>query len=505
LERQIEGDVVADTQNGHGREPRLRFASAYAFVGSGCLLVLELVAGRILAPTIGVSLYTWTSIIGVVLAGISIGNYLGGRLADRRPGRATLSSLYLFSALASSLVLAFSRDLSKVAAPHTWPAVLQVLWLTILLFFLPSMLLGTMTPMLIKLSLRSLDATGRVVGRVQAAATLGSIIGTFITGFFLISWFGTRAIVAGVSGALLVLAILSNPIWTKRKVVDVAVVAFFIAGLGLLSKTPCVEESNYFCIQVSKAEGRDVLILTLDHLDHGFVDMHDPTNLLYPYESLYASVLTATYPEGAPVDSFLIGGGAYTMPRYMAKHYSGTVLVAEIDPAVTKVAHNYLFLPRTTPIRTINDDARRVLIDLPASERFDIALEDAFNDAAVPYHLTTLEFNRVIDRHLNPDGIYMANIIDGVRYSFLRSYLRTLTDTFEHVRLMAVEGAWPVTGQNRTFVVVASHRPLPEVSEMVPAAESRAFVAEGPSVLLTDDHVPVDQLLAPNFRQRFER
>src|SRR5436190_9485570 len=120
----------------------LRFPGTFAFIGSGCLLVLEIDAGRILAPAIGVSLYTWTSVIGVVLAGISIGNWLGGRVADTRPGRTILSYEYLASAVAAGLILVLSRNLSSIAAPGSWPAGLQVLWLAALLFFLPAVLLG---------------------------------------------------------------------------------------------------------------------------------------------------------------------------------------------------------------------------------------------------------------------------------------------------------------------------------------------------------------------------
>lgn len=483
----------------------LRFPGVYAFVGSGCLLVLELVAGRILAPTIGVSLYTWTSIIGVVLAGISLGNWLGGKIADRAPGRATLSALYLLSALTSSLILAFSRDLGKIAAPHTWPAVTQVLWLTILLFFIPSTLLGTMTPMLIKLSLRSLSATGRVVGRVQAAATLGSIVGTFITGFFLISWFGTRAIVAGVCGALLVLAIGANPVWTRRSRVNVAAVIVFVAAMALITQNPCLRESNYYCIRIEMARNGEVLILNLDRLDHGRVDLADPTNLLYPYETLYEQVLTAKYPEGANVDSFLIGGGTYTMPRWLEKRFDGRVLVAEIDPVVTEVAHDYLRLSRETTIETVNDDARIVARDMAEDERFDVILGDAFNDAAIPYHLTTLEFNELVKSRMRPGGIYMINVVDGVDYGFMRSFVLTLREHFAHVRLLALEGRWPVDGRNGTFVVAASDVELPVVPSTVPVDELDEFVMRSGSILLTDDHVPVDQLLAPNFRQRLER
>ena len=151
----------------------LPFTSVFAFVGSGCLLVLEIVAGRLIAPNVGVSLYTWTSVIGVVLAGIAIGNYLGGKLADRRPGRTTLSMIYLGAAAASALILFFARDVDAFTGPTSWPAIIQVLWITTLMFFVPSVVLGMPTPMLVKLTLPSLDSTGRVVGDVQAAATAG--------------------------------------------------------------------------------------------------------------------------------------------------------------------------------------------------------------------------------------------------------------------------------------------------------------------------------------------
>jgi MFS family permease len=191
----------------------LRFPGVFAFLGNGCLLVLELVAGRILAPTVGVSLYTWTAVIGVVLAGISLGSWIGGKIADRRPGRSVLSLQFLLSAAASALVLIFDSNLDSVAAPFSWPTIWQVLWLSTLVFFLPSVLIGMVTPMLIKLALHSLDATGRVVGRIRAAAELGAIVGVFLTGFVLISAFGTRSIVATVAITLAVLGVSSNPLW----------------------------------------------------------------------------------------------------------------------------------------------------------------------------------------------------------------------------------------------------------------------------------------------------
>ena len=128
------------------------------------------------------------------------------------------------------------------------------------MFFLPSVMLGTPTPMIVKLSLSSLDSTGRVVGDIQAAATAGSILGVFLTGYFLISWFGTRAIVAGVVVLLLLLAALSHPYLTDRSRVPgrPAQPALAISprrpGRRARALDPaeskCIKESNYFCIDV---------------------------------------------------------------------------------------------------------------------------------------------------------------------------------------------------------------------------------------------------------------
>jgi MFS family permease len=191
----------------------LRFPGTFAFIANGSLLVLELVAGRLLAPRIGVSLYTWTAIIGVVLAGISLGSWVGGKLADRRPGRSVLSLLFLLSAASSLLILPLTAHLNSIAMPVSWSTILQVLWLTTLVFFLPSVLLGTVTPMIVKLALSSLDETGRVVGRIRGAAELGAIVGVFLTGYVLISAFGTRSIVVCVTITLFLLAVFSNPVW----------------------------------------------------------------------------------------------------------------------------------------------------------------------------------------------------------------------------------------------------------------------------------------------------
>ena len=492
----------------------LRFASAFAFVGSGCLLVIEIVAGRLIAPSVGVSLYTWTSVIGVVLAGIAIGNWLGGKLADRRPDRTTLSTIYLAAAAATALILFFARDVDTFTAPTSWPAVMQVLWITALMFFIPAVVLGMPTPMLVKLSLPSLATTGRIVGDVQAWATAGSILGVFITGYFLISWFGTRAIIAGVAVVLLLLAAFSHPYLTDTSRVAKAVrsqpalgivpavVLIAALALAMTAESKCVKESNYFCINVyPDAQGNQQL--SLDLLIHGAVNLEDPAELIHPYVKLYGDVAGAAFPKDEPITSFQIGGGTYTFPRFLAANYDARTVVAEIDPDVTDVNRSHLGLKDTPEIEIVHEDARLALRERPDDERYDLVLGDAFNDIAVPYHLTTKEFNEEVSDRLSQRGIYMVNLVDGRGYDFLRSYMATFSETFRNVGLLTPPGQ-AVQGERSTFVVVGSQAPLPRLRAMVTNEGLQPFLQEEETIDLTDDHVPVDQLLAPVYGDSIE-
>ena len=182
---------------------------AIAFIASGCTLVIELVAGRLLAPYIGVSLYTWTSVIGVILAGISIGNFLGGRLADRYPGPSVLGLTLVAASVTSFVTLGLVSVLPQFTL---WMSLVpRILVLTTVIFFLPGCILGMITPLVVKQALTDLGHAGGLVGRVYAISTAGSLVGVYLTGFVLIAHFGTRLIVVMVAAVLLLLgALLGN-------------------------------------------------------------------------------------------------------------------------------------------------------------------------------------------------------------------------------------------------------------------------------------------------------
>src|SRR5579864_4708872 len=284
------------------------------FVASCCSLILELVAGRILAPFIGVSLYTWTSIIGVVLAGISLGNYLGGRIADRWPDRRTLGVLLIAGGLASLAILpliniATSIPTGELLDPSSRLGgvlpldraallILRIVVITLLIFFPPSLILGMVSPVVIKLTLRDLAHSGGLVGKVYALSTLGSIVGTFATGFVLVQLLGTRMIVLGVGIVLLLMAAVFGDLLRIRRGVAPLAAAVLLVGVLVparnvkaydcadlkcveratqdgwdqATQSGCLHETAYYCIRVADdpavSDHQTVKELILDHLVH---------------------------------------------------------------------------------------------------------------------------------------------------------------------------------------------------------------------------------------------
>src|SRR5512136_244369 len=208
-------------------------ANGVVFIASFCTLVIELVAGRIMAPYVGVSLYTWTSIIGVVLAGISIGAYLGGRIADRYPRSSTLGWLLFLSGLGAFSISPLTNLIG--GAQFQTSLMTRILLITAIIFFVPSCLLGMISPVVVKLTLNNLEKAGNVVGKIYAFSTLGSILGTFATGFYLISWMGTRMILLTVGIILIVASLIFGGFFLRKKALTVFLL--FVIPLTLLVTT----------------------------------------------------------------------------------------------------------------------------------------------------------------------------------------------------------------------------------------------------------------------------
>jgi len=181
---------------------RVAWTCLVVFVANAALLVLQLVAGRLLAPFIGVSLETWTAVIGVVLTGISLGNWLGGKLADRAASERTLRRLLLAGAGCTLLSLGIVYALGDGGVLRPLPLYPRIALLTLATCLPPSLVLSLITPVTIKLMLPDVAHTGRVAGLVYALGTLGSLVGNFLTGFVLLAYFTTYATVLLAAGLL---------------------------------------------------------------------------------------------------------------------------------------------------------------------------------------------------------------------------------------------------------------------------------------------------------------
>ncbi len=470
-------------------------ANLTVFATSALILVLEIVAGRLMAPYVGVSLETFTAIIGTVLAGIAGGSAAGGWAADRQDPRQLLGPMLVLGGVLSWL----SLPIVTFIGPRLANNVPSIVFLTAAAFLAPAAVLSTISPMVAKLRLGSLDDTGSVVGGLSAAGTFGALVGTFVTGFILVALLPSRTIVMAVGFIAVAAGIFMW--WRLRREAPPAAALGLVLVAGIFSpalQSPCQRETEYFCVRVEvdpeRPSGRS---LFLDRLRHAYIDLDDPTFIDIRYIRLFSQV-SAALPEG-PIDAVHIGGGGFTYPRYLEHVRPGsTNLVFEIDGELVEVAEEELGLDSSSGIDITIGDARLALDDLETNSA-DLIVGDVFGSESVPWHLTTREVMQEIRRVLRPDGIYMMNVIDGTNSRYARAQLATLRAEFEHLGLVLPENGVPIN-QRVNQLLLASEVPLPELN-IVPE-DGELFLGDeveeyiGDADILTDAFAPVDQLIA---------
>lgn len=473
-------------------------ARTLVFYTSAAVLVIEILAARILAPYLGVSLEVFTGIIGVILAGISVGAWLGGRAADHREPRGLVGPLLVaggLTAIASPLVV-------DAIGPALATGPVSIVLASTVGFFAPAALLSAVPPIVVKIRLASLDETGSVVGSYSAIGTAGAIFGTFVTGFFLIAAFATRPIVVVVGGSLTLAGLALWSTGRRRGALPVIGGLIGLGGLLFIVDGPCDYETTYHCaiVEVDDANpsGRTLI---LDRIRNSYVDLEDPTHLAFRYIRLFADVIDTSTSAGR-LDVVSIGGGGFTMPGYLRATRPGTSnTVLEIDDTLVEIGRTQLALSPETEV--IVDDAR-ISARALGTDSADVVIGDAFSGASVPWHLTTVEFIEEIRRILDRGGVYVMNVIDYADREFARSAAATLARVFDHTALFAPPSYLTGDGGGN-YVLVASGSPI-DVSAIQAAIESRGGTEIGISGealvdfvggagVLTDDFAPVDQML----------
>jgi tetratricopeptide (TPR) repeat protein/MFS family permease len=528
--------LMNDPAHGFTSAPaRDRFWSAVlvaAVAGAGIMMV-EIAAGRLISRFLGQSLYTWTSVIGVVLAGLSLGNYIGGRAADRFDPARLLAVLLWLAAWGCFLVPPLNQFAGRWLGAMDWSWPTRIFLHTATAFLLPSALLGCIGPVAARWALGSGRATGRTLGVVYAAGSLGSIVGTFLAGYWLLAAVGTTPLILLVGLVFVVMAVGAHR--SARSAAAGLALAALAAGLAFAPVEPIEfwaarwgwrdrppadavfwRESHYQLVSVrTKSDDPTHRGMYLDKMLHSEARVGRPEELLYRYAWVYEAVMNRRHPPPRPVRVFVIGGGGYTFPMYVSVTRPGSdIAVAEIDPVVTEAAMQaFGFIP-TNDISVNHADSRNVVDDWLRQRRrgerieFDYILGDTFNDYSVPFHLTTVEFTRALAELLAPDGVYMLNMID--RYDsglFLGAIVSTFRKVFPDVRVffchanLAARGTYVVVAGKQRLVLdglseqIRAKRPAFRGFELAPE-QVEEVVRRARGLVLTDDRAPVENLLA---------
>jgi spermidine synthase len=446
------------TVAGMGSSPTTSSAFAFtiylaAFVTGAIIMSFEMLGSRYLNPYFGSGIYTWASLISVVLAALCVGYFIGGRVADRYPSAAVLGATVLIGSAYILVLPLFSERLMEFVLAATDDVKTGSLAAACAILLFPVSFLGMYSPFGIRLLLRSPQSSGRVSGTVYGVSTAGSIVGTLGTTFLLIPSIGTRAItltlgIAGiVSGLLLVALPMLRP---RRAALALAVMLAALAGPG--ARANDLVDAKIRADMLKRADGRiahieteynDIFItkrgreLTMSFQLKGYDYTESVANLADPDDLpvRYTQVMTVGMlypPEVKRVLMIGLGGGSIS--SYLGRFMPDVVIdTVEVDPEVITAAKKYFGMIGTPRVRYHEGDGRVFLNR--NKESYDLILVDAFHGGYVPFHLLTKEFYTLVKQRLAPGGAAAFNVHDGTK--LYASTLMTLRAVFPSVHLFS--------------------------------------------------------------------
>lgn len=524
---------------------------AAAFTGGAAVLAVEIAASRVLAPFFGNSLYVWGALIGVVLAGLAVGYWLGGALADRLPRPALMVGVLGLGGVAVLAIPLLDEPVLEWVVGWDPGPRLDPLLAATLLFGAPSVILAAVTPVAVRLRARSTTTIGRTAGRLFAVSTAGSIAGTFATAFWLVPELGVDQLFALAAAALL-LAGAAYSLSERLLLPSGAAVAGLAAAIaaavvlapdtgGRLSSAEARNWSPLYRLQSQRGRadpaevGGDLRLVYREETRYHRLSVVDDADSRYlrfdssfqsgmyrgdPYRTRFRYTdyfdLGLAYDPGARRVLFVgLGGGS--APKRMWRDFPVLrIEVAELDPDVVRVARRFFALPDDPRLHVTAQDGRRFLDG--HLRRFDVIEIDAFFSDSIPFHLTTREFLELVHERLAPGGVVVVNVIgalSGPDSRLFRALYRTYASVFPTVLVHPVfEHGDSDPTEVRNLILVATDRPAPatrflaERWRRIRARRSSAPDLERPIrdrlsrpvpldgvPLLTDDYAPTDALL----------
>jgi len=476
------------------------------------VMIIEVLGSRVIGPFFGASLYVWTSLITVTLVALACGYWGGGTLSDR--GGDPRSRLYGIIGLAGCMVLLvplLKAPVIKLALPMGLR--LGALVSSSMLFGPALLLLGMVSPFIIRIAALQLASIGRTVGLFSSVSTVGSFIGTVSTGFILIAYFPIDRIFIVVGGVLLAVAVAYFALFRgNRPLLLLLILPFLVPTTGgVVSKTlkdgtlltrVFARDTFYGNIQVHDYRSRfgNFRELVVDATIQGGIDAVSGQSVhRYPYFQQF--IPRIINPGGT--DCLVVGLGPGAIPMW----YEGQGVrtdVVDIDPVIFEVARRF-FNFRISG-ETYAEDARYFL-GRPGKQ-YDYIILDVFNGDSTPFHVMSKEALQTVRGRLKPGGVLGINLFGALRGNtyMTASVVRTLNEVFATVDL------YPGTTQSDpagigNLELFAYDRPAVPVTldklvryEVHPLAanvrmlmlETFRFPEGTPAMVLTDSYNPID-------------
>jgi spermidine synthase len=473
-------------------------------VGTGSLGA-EIAAVRLLSPYFGASTVVWANTIGVVLVALSVGYWLGGRLADRRPTMHGLCLLTLAAALLLALV-PFAADpllglavdaLDSISAGAFFGSLIAVL----VLVAVPVLLLGAVSPYAIRLAVSSVEEAGRVSGRLYALSTAGSLVGTLLSALLFIPLIGTRRTFLVFALAIAIMAVLGLRPVRRYALAPAAIVVLMALPVGALKaeassgKVIYETDTEYqYARVIENAHGKRFLELNEGQAQHS---VYDPKTVLTDDVWDGHLVLPWAARSTPPKRVAILGNAAGTTSRAYERFYPRTrVDGVEIDPELSEIGRRY-FDMNNPRLHLFHEDARPFLRRINA--RYDVISVDAYRQPYIPFYLTTREFFELVRDHLAPGGVVIVNAGHPERQNQLEKVLSaTMSEVFPHIMRDPIEPTNTLITASQTPLSVKRLREARVPAGLRQTALQASFRVgprpRGGSVY-TDDKAPVEWLI----------
>lgn len=452
------------------------------FLCGALVMILEMTGARVLAPHVGTSAIVWTSLIGVVLGFLAAGAWIGGKFADKKLSASGLGLILACAGAGSALTALFHATIGAGITSHINNLYLAAVMAAIGIFALPAIFFGMITPYITRLKIANVNTAGATVGRLYALSTAGSILGTFLGGFILISWFSSSSILWGTSICLIGLSLANSRERPWFRIILLAICLFLawqdhtFLNLQADRTGRILIESPYNSIRVMKAQdatigGEEVVLMATDpgYSQSGAI-VSRPDELYFNYTRFYG-LGPALMPEAKSI--LMLGGGGYSVPKWLlsgksalAKKTPDVLKIVEIDPVMTKTAKTYFGLKDSNNINIIHEDARAFLNR--QTDKFDIIFMDVFNSHySIPFQMGTLEAVTQLERALSPGGIILINLISAIQGEdgrLFRSIWSNLKKVFTDIRIYCV-GTPLNPDKVQNLMILASNAPIKNIKK----------------------------------------